>query len=89
MAKEWKVSDEIEEETDRMKEETDEIEGETNGKKWETDRKRLTIVGIAYIIETTSTILNISFFNKTVTPKPLFWKNFGFKWFATPFIHYI
>ena len=54
-----------------MEEEIDVIEGRTNGIEEKTDKRKLTIIEIADVIETTSAILNASFFNRTVAPRPL------------------
>lgn len=54
-----------------MKEEIDVMEGKTNGIEEETDKRKLTIIGIADVIKTTYAILNASFFNRTVAPRPL------------------
>lgn len=55
------------------------MERETDRKKGETDRERLTIVGVAYIMETTSTILNTSSFNRTVALKRSLQRDSGLK----------
>ena len=56
-----------------MEEETDGMEGETDGEK-------LTIVGIADVMETTSAILNISSSNGTVALRRALWGDSGLKW---------
>lgn len=66
MAREWKVRDEIEEKTDGIERKIDGIEGKTDRREEKTDRKRLTIVGVAYVMKTTSAILNIFSSNETV-----------------------
>lgn len=72
----------MEGETDRMEGKTDEIEGETDG-------ERLTIVGVAYVMETTSAIFNISSSNGTVAPDGCFGGIPDSNGFATLLIHYI
>ena len=62
-----------------MERETNGMEGETNEIEGETDGERLTIVGIAYVIETTSAIPNIFSFNRTVAPDGRF-GNSRLKW---------
>lgn len=65
MAKEWKVSDGIEEKIDVMEEKTDAIEEETNGEK-------LIIVRVTDVIEIISAIFNIFFSNRTIALRWLF-----------------
>lgn len=49
-----------------MEREINRIEGETNRREGETDGEKLIIIGVAYIMETTSSILNIFSSNGTV-----------------------
>ena len=70
----------MEEETDGMKGETDGMEGETDGREGETDGERLTIIGVAYVMETTSAILNTSSFNGTIALRRSLWGDSGLKW---------
>ena len=72
----------MEQETDEMEGETDEIEGETDG-------ERLKIVGVVYVMETTSAILNTSSSNGTVAPDGRFGGISNSNRFAALLIYYI
>ena len=62
-----------------MERENDGMKRETNGMEGETDGKRLTIIGIAYIMETISAILNTSSSNETVALRRSLRRDSGLK----------
>ena len=55
-----------------MKEKIDVMEEKIDGMEGETDREKLTIVGVADVMETTSAIFNTSSSNRTVALRRLF-----------------
>lgn len=70
---------EIEKKTNGMEGETDEREVETDKREGETDRKKLTIVGVVYVMDIISGILNIFSSNRTIASKQLLQKDFRLK----------
>lgn len=56
------------------------MKGRINEKEVKTNGERLTIVEVAYVMETISAILNTFSSNRTIASKRFFWRDSGLKW---------